>query len=112
MAITAWCEAADAERNGAETATQQQGHGVSTLAQIYLAMSAMSRMLRRNVMDHNRVEGTKHEVKGATKEIAGKVTGNKVKEATGNVEKNVGKAQKEVGKAMDGERKEEKKHRH
>ncbi len=35
------------------------------------------------IMNKNRAEGTKHEVKGAIKEVAGKVTGNKVKEATG-----------------------------
>jgi uncharacterized protein YjbJ (UPF0337 family) len=52
-------------------------------------------------MDHNRVEGTKHEVKGAVKEVAGKVTGDKWQEAKGAVEKNVGKVQKKVGEASD-----------
>ncbi len=52
-------------------------------------------------MDHNRVEGTKHQAKGAVKEAAGKVTGDKWQEATGTVEKNVGKVQRKVGKATD-----------
>jgi uncharacterized protein YjbJ (UPF0337 family) len=52
-------------------------------------------------MDHNRVEGTKHQVKGAVKEVAGKVTGDKWQEAKGAVEKNVGKVQKKVGVAKD-----------
>ena len=55
-------------------------------------------------MDHNRVEGTKHEIKGTAKEVLGKVTGNKAKEVAGKLEKNVGKIQKEVGKAADEQR--------
>ena len=62
-------------------------------------------------MDHNRTEGTKHQVKGAIKEATGKLTGNKPKEVAGNIEKNVGKMQKEVGKAADEQRHAEK-HRH
>ena len=34
-------------------------------------------------MDHNRVEGTKHQIKGTAKEVVGKVTSNKTKEAAG-----------------------------
>ena len=52
-------------------------------------------------MDHNRVDGTKHQVKGAVKQTVGKVTGDKLKEAAGAVEKLDGKFQKEVGKATD-----------
>jgi uncharacterized protein YjbJ (UPF0337 family) len=52
-------------------------------------------------MDHNRVEGTKHQVKGAAKEMAGKITGDKWREATGAMEKNAGKIQRKAGKAKD-----------
>lgn len=52
-------------------------------------------------MDSNRIQGTKHEVKGAIKEMAGNVTGNKKREVEGTLEKNAGKVQKEVGKAAD-----------
>ena len=52
-------------------------------------------------MDRNRIEGTKHEVKGAIKEMAGKVTGNKTQQVEGHLEKNAGKAQKEAGKVAD-----------
>jgi uncharacterized protein YjbJ (UPF0337 family) len=60
---------------------------------------------QEDVMDKNRIEGTKHEIKGGMKEAAGKVTGNPVREASGNLEKNAGKIQKEVGKANDEARK-------
>jgi uncharacterized protein YjbJ (UPF0337 family) len=60
---------------------------------------------RRWCVDKNRVEGSKHEIKGALKEGVGKVTGNPAKEAAGNLEKNAGKLQKEVGKAADEARK-------
>lgn len=52
-------------------------------------------------MDRNRIEGTKHQVKGAIKEVAGKVTGNREQQIEGALEKNAGKVQKEVGKAAD-----------
>jgi uncharacterized protein YjbJ (UPF0337 family) len=58
-------------------------------------------------MDKNRIEGTKHEIKGGVKEAAGKVTGNHARELSGNLEKNAGKIQKEVGKANDQARKQE-----
>lgn len=58
-------------------------------------------------MDRNRVEGTKHEIKGAIKEAAGKMTGNKAQQMAGNMERNAGKAQKAMSKAAD-----EVKHRH
>jgi uncharacterized protein YjbJ (UPF0337 family) len=54
-----------------------------------------------NILDKNRTEGTKHEIKGAVKEVIGKVTGNKAKEVAGTIEKNAGKVQNEVGKAAD-----------
>lgn len=59
-------------------------------------------------MDRNRIEGTKHEVKGAAKEMAGKVTGNKTQQFEGSLEKNAGKVQKEAGKAADHLRQEQK----
>jgi len=65
---------------------------------------------RNRIMDKNRTEGTKHEIKGAVKEGVGKVTGNKAKEAAGNIEKNAGKAQNAVGKAADKARDNAKKH--
>lgn len=52
-------------------------------------------------MNDNRIEGTKHEVKGAVKEGVGKLTGNTSKEVAGNLEKNAGKAQKNIGEAQD-----------
>jgi uncharacterized protein YjbJ (UPF0337 family) len=66
--------------------------------------------LQENVMDKNRIEGTKHEVKGAVKEGVGKVTNNPVKEAAGNLEKNAGKIQKEIGKEKDRQRDYDKHH--
>jgi uncharacterized protein YjbJ (UPF0337 family) len=60
-----------------------------------------SRFRQESIVDKNRTEGIKHEIKGAVKEVAGKVTGNKTKEAAGAIEKNAGKVQKEVGKAAD-----------
>ncbi len=60
-------------------------------------------------MDHNRIEGTKHQVKGAIKEMAGKVTGNPTQQIEGNLEKNAGKLQKEVGKTAD-QRRDQPKH--
>ncbi len=62
-------------------------------------------------MDKNRIEGTKHEFKGAVKEVVGQVTGNKTKEATGNLEKNAGKVQDAIGKLADKARHDAKKHR-
>jgi uncharacterized protein YjbJ (UPF0337 family) len=61
-----------------------------------------------SIMDHNRIEGTKHEVKGAIKETAGKVTGDKTQQLQGNLEKNAGKVQKEAGKMADHLRQEQK----
>jgi len=55
----------------------------------------------RKIMDRNRSEGTKHQVKGGVKEAAGKVTGNKSKEVAGKVEKHVGKIQRNAGEAAD-----------
>lgn len=52
-------------------------------------------------MHHNRIEGTKHEAKGAIKEMAGKVTGNPTQQIEGNLEKHAGKMQKEAGKTAD-----------
>jgi uncharacterized protein YjbJ (UPF0337 family) len=57
--------------------------------------------LEENRMNDNRIEGTKHEVKGAVKEGVGKLTGNTSKEVAGNLEKNAGKVQKNVGQAQD-----------
>ena len=54
-----------------------------------------------HIMDTNRKEGTKREIKGAVKEEVGKLTGNRSKERAGNVEKNLGKIQNAAGKASD-----------
>jgi uncharacterized protein YjbJ (UPF0337 family) len=59
---------------------------------------------KEDPMDKNRIEGTKHQVKGAIKEGVGKITDNPVKEAAGNLEKNAGKVQKEIGKENDRQR--------
>jgi uncharacterized protein YjbJ (UPF0337 family) len=69
-------------------------------------MFPTTRCLERT-MDKNRIEGTKHEIKGGVKEAAGKVTGNHAREMAGNLEKNAGKIQKEVGKANDQARKQQ-----
>ena len=60
---------------------------------------------REMIMDKNRIDGTKHEVKGEAKETLGKVAGNPVKEVSGQFEKQVGKAQKEMGKNRDDHKK-------
>lgn len=52
-------------------------------------------------MNDNRVEGTKHEIKGAVKEGAGKLTGDTSQEISGNLEKNAGKLQDDIGQAQD-----------
>lgn len=52
-------------------------------------------------MNDNRIEGTKHEVKGAVKEGVGKLTGDTSKQVEGNLEKNAGKVQNKVGQAQD-----------
>jgi uncharacterized protein YjbJ (UPF0337 family) len=57
--------------------------------------------MEMHIMDTNRKEGTKREVKGAVKEMVGKLTGNTSKQVAGNVEKNLGKIQNEAGKASD-----------
>jgi uncharacterized protein YjbJ (UPF0337 family) len=62
---------------------------------------ATCRHMEMDIMDKNRKEGLKHEVKGTVKETIGKVTGNKSKEIAGNLEKNAGKLQNQVGKASD-----------
>jgi uncharacterized protein YjbJ (UPF0337 family) len=74
-----------------------------------VALSIMAPTTRclEKTMDKNRIEGTKHEIKGGAKEAAGKVTGNHARELSGNLEKNAGKIQKEVGKANDQARKQE-----
>ncbi len=54
--------------------------------------------VRISIVDKNRTEGTKHEVKGAGKEVVGKVTGNHAKEAAGKHVKPAGTVQQEVGK--------------
>jgi uncharacterized protein YjbJ (UPF0337 family) len=95
------------------TLCQQHGHGLSTRVGLYLIVSAIPQasFLGDLAMDHNRVEGTKHQIKGTAKEVTGKVTGNKAKEMAGKLEKNVGKFQKEVGKAAD-EQRDANKHQH
>jgi uncharacterized protein YjbJ (UPF0337 family) len=70
----------------------------------FLKTSCRNSAALEDVMDKNRVEGTKHEVKGAIKEGVGKVTNNPAKEAAGNIEKNAGKIQKEIGKEHDRQR--------
>jgi uncharacterized protein YjbJ (UPF0337 family) len=57
--------------------------------------------LEIHIMDKNRSEGMKREIKGAVKETVGNMTGNTSKEVAGNVEKNLGKIQNEAGKASD-----------
>jgi uncharacterized protein YjbJ (UPF0337 family) len=52
-------------------------------------------------MNDNRIEGTKHQIKGTVKEGAGKLTGDTSQEIEGKVEKNAGKLQKEVGKTQE-----------
>jgi uncharacterized protein YjbJ (UPF0337 family) len=82
------------------------GTGTARFLQLYRRNVAA----QENVMDKNRVEGTKHEVKGAIKEGVGKVTNNPAKEVAGNIEKNAGKIQKEVGKEHDRQRDLDKRH--
>ena len=57
--------------------------------------------MEMRIMDKNRKDGLKHEIKGSVKETIGKVTGNKSKEVAGNLEKNLGKIQGQAGKASD-----------
>ncbi|MEI7035164.1 CsbD family protein [Fulvimonas yonginensis] len=52
-------------------------------------------------MNDDRIEGTKHEIKGGLKEVAGKVTGDTSTEVSGNLEKNAGKVQRNVGEVED-----------
>lgn len=52
-------------------------------------------------MNDNRIEGTKHEVKGAVKEGVGKLTGDTSQQVEGNLEKNAGKLQDKAGKVQD-----------
>jgi len=53
------------------------------------------------MVDHDRVEGIGHEVKGAVKEGVGKVTGDQKTQAEGAAEKTAGKVQNAVGGAKD-----------
>jgi len=52
-------------------------------------------------MNDDRIEGTKHEIKGTVKEGVGKLTGDTSKEVAGNLEKNAAKVQNKVGKVED-----------
>lgn len=52
-------------------------------------------------MDRNRIEGTKHDMKGAHKEMAGKPGSHPARQPESQAEKNVGKVQKEPVKAVD-----------
>jgi len=56
------------------------------------------------MVDHDRVEGIGHQVKGAIKEGVGKVTGDTRTEAEGAAEKAGGKVQNAVGGAKDAAR--------
>jgi uncharacterized protein YjbJ (UPF0337 family) len=56
------------------------------------------------MVDHDRVEGIGHQVKGAIKEGVGKVTGDTRTEAEGAAEKTGGKVQNAVGGAKDAAR--------
>ena len=53
------------------------------------------------MVDHNRVEGVGHQIKGAIKEGVGKVTGDTETEVDGAAEKTGGKAQETLGNAKD-----------
>jgi uncharacterized protein YjbJ (UPF0337 family) len=53
-------------------------------------------------MDHDRVEGIGHQIKGSVKEGVGHLTGDKKTEAEGAAEKTAGKVQNTVGGAKDG----------
>jgi uncharacterized protein YjbJ (UPF0337 family) len=53
------------------------------------------------MVDHDRVEGIGHQVKGAVKEGVGKVTGDQKTQAEGAAEKASGKVQNAVGGAKD-----------
>ena len=55
-------------------------------------------------MDKNRIEGTKHEVKGAIKEGAGKLTGDRDLEAEGKIDKAKGSAHNAAGDVKDAAR--------
>jgi len=56
------------------------------------------------MVDHDRVEGIGHQVKGAIKEGVGKVTGDTRTQAQGAAEKAGGKVQNAVGGAKDAAR--------
>ncbi len=53
------------------------------------------------MVDHNRVEGVGHQIKGGIKEAIGKVTGDTDTEIEGAAEKTGGKAQETIGNAKD-----------
>ncbi len=55
-------------------------------------------------MDHNRIEGTAHQVKGAAKEALGKVSGDRLTEAEGKAERMAGQAQDAAGRVADAAR--------
>ncbi len=52
-------------------------------------------------MDHDRIEGTAKQAKGAVKEAAGKITGDTKTQAEGHADKAEGKLQNAVGGAKD-----------
>ncbi|MFS8063325.1 MAG: CsbD family protein [Luteimonas sp.] len=60
-------------------------------------------------MDHKRIDGLGHEIKGTVKEHVGQATGNRSQQVEGNIEKNAGKAEQMidalVDRIVDGERK-------
>jgi len=58
------------------------------------------------MVDHDRVEGIGHQVKGAIKEGVGKVTGDQKTQAEGAAEKTAGKIQNTIGGAKDAVREE------
>jgi uncharacterized protein YjbJ (UPF0337 family) len=58
------------------------------------------------MVDHDRVEGIGHQVKGVIKEGVGKVTGDQKTQAEGAAEKTAGKIQNTIGGAKDAVREE------
>ena len=57
--------------------------------------------VRISIVDKNRTEGTKHEVKGAVKEAVGKVVGDAKLQGEGKADKAEGKIQNAIGGAKD-----------
>jgi uncharacterized protein YjbJ (UPF0337 family) len=68
---------------------------------VYNHFSLHAAGLEETTMNDDRIEGTKHQIKGTVKEGVGKLTGDTPKEVAGNLEKNAGKVQNQVGKAED-----------